>query len=221
MTQEEELHPDDVQQHLREKGVALKLKNGVSAFVRRGSILEVQLADGSTVETDMVILSIGVKPDTTIARDAKLDLAQNGAIRVDQYFRTSDADIRAVGDAIEFTSPLLGSTITVPLAPCRHKADMFIPTGGERRAGASRRPGGPSRQRHFKRKDGPVGRLVLAGNVIGRRKTARRAVSTERAETQARAGQCTRTSGAPGPHPCTVRSRARSSRPCVRSRTAA
>jgi len=105
-----------VQQHLREKGVALKLKNGVSAFVRRGSILEVQLADGSTVETDMVILSIGVKPDTTIARDAKLDLAQNGAIRVDQYFRTSDPDIRAVGDAIEFASPLLGSTITVPLA---------------------------------------------------------------------------------------------------------
>jgi len=105
-----------VQQHLREKGVALKLKNGVSAFVRRGSILEVQLADGSTVETDMVILSIGVKPDTAIARDAKLDLAQNGAIRVDQYFRTSDPDIRAVGDAIEFASPLLGSTITVPLA---------------------------------------------------------------------------------------------------------
>ena len=105
-----------VQQHMREQGIALKLKNGVAAFVRRGSIIEVQLADGSKVETDMVILSIGVKPDTAIARDAKLDLAQNGAIKVDEYFRTSDPAIRAVGDAIEFTSPLLGKAVTVPLA---------------------------------------------------------------------------------------------------------
>lgn len=105
-----------VQQHIREQGISLKLKNGVTAFVRRGSILEIQLADGSTVETDMVILSIGVKPDTTLAREAKLDLAQNGAIKVDQYFCTSDPAIRAVGDAIEFPSPLLGNAITVPLA---------------------------------------------------------------------------------------------------------
>jgi NADPH-dependent 2,4-dienoyl-CoA reductase/sulfur reductase-like enzyme/peroxiredoxin family protein/rhodanese-related sulfurtransferase/TusA-related sulfurtransferase len=105
-----------VQQHLRDKGVALRLKDGVASFSRRSSILEVKLSSGATVETDIVILSIGVKPDTKIAREAGLELAANGAIKVDRFFTTSDPNIRAVGDAIEFTSPLLGTAITVPLA---------------------------------------------------------------------------------------------------------
>ncbi len=105
-----------VQQHMRDKGIALRLKDGVAAFERKGSFLSVKLASGVSVETDMVILSIGVKPDSSLARDAGLDLAQNGAIKVDQFFTTSDPSIRAVGDAIEFTSPLLGSAVTVPLA---------------------------------------------------------------------------------------------------------
>jgi len=105
-----------VQQHLRDKGVALRLKDGVAAFKRRASVLEIQLQSGSTVEADLVILSIGVKPDTKIARDAGLELAANGAIKVNEYFETSDPSIRAVGDAIEFKSPLLGTAITVPLA---------------------------------------------------------------------------------------------------------
>ena len=105
-----------VQQHMRDKGVTLRLKDGVSAFERRGSTLSVKLASGTVIDTDIVILSIGVRPDTKIARDAGLAVAKNGAIQVDQYFTTSDPSIRAVGDAIEFTSPLLGSAITVPLA---------------------------------------------------------------------------------------------------------
>lgn len=105
-----------VQQHMRDKGITLQLKDGVSAFERRGSALSVKLASGVSIETDLVILSIGVRPDTAIARNADLALAQNGAIKVDQYFTTSDPSIRAVGDAIEFMSPLLGSAITVPLA---------------------------------------------------------------------------------------------------------
>ncbi len=102
--------------HLREKGVDLRLKNGVSSFSRRGSTLDVALADGSVVETDFVILSIGVRPDTAIAKQAGLELAQNGAIKVDRFFNTSDPSIRAVGDAIEFMSPLTGSGATIPLA---------------------------------------------------------------------------------------------------------
>ena len=105
-----------VQQHLRDRGVSLRLKDGVAAFERRGSVLTVKLSSGESVETDLVILSIGVRPDTAIAREAGLDLAPNGAIRVDRYFTTSDPAIRAVGDAIEFASPLLGTAITVPLA---------------------------------------------------------------------------------------------------------
>ncbi len=105
-----------VQQHMRDKGITLQLKDGVSAFERRGSALSVKLASGVSIDTDLVILSIGVRPDTAIARTADLALAQNGAIKVDQYFTTSDPSIRAVGDAIEFMSPLLGTAITVPLA---------------------------------------------------------------------------------------------------------
>lgn len=105
-----------VQQHLRDKGVTLRLKDGVASFERRGSSLSVKLSSGISIDTDLVILSIGVKPDTAFARAAALDLAPNGAIKVDQFFTTSDPNIRAVGDAIEFTSPLLGTAITVPLA---------------------------------------------------------------------------------------------------------
>lgn len=105
-----------VQDHMRAKGIRLLLKDGVSSFARRGDFISVTLSSGSAIDTDIVILSIGVKPDTALARDAGLDLASNGAIKVDPYFATSDPSIRAVGDAIEFTSPLLGSAITVPLA---------------------------------------------------------------------------------------------------------
>lgn len=105
-----------VQQHMREKGVALRLKDGVSSFERRGTELVVKLQSGIEVRTDLVILSIGVRPDTAIAKAAGLDLAPNGAVKVDEFFKTSDPHIRAVGDAIEFKSPLLGIPVTVPLA---------------------------------------------------------------------------------------------------------
>ncbi|HKL85710.1 MAG TPA: FAD-dependent oxidoreductase [Treponemataceae bacterium] len=105
-----------VQQHIREKGVTLLLKDAVSAFERKGSALYVNLASGLKIPTDLVILSIGVRPDTKIAREANLELAKNGAIKVDEFFTTSDPSIRAVGDAIEYISPLLGTPITVPLA---------------------------------------------------------------------------------------------------------
>lgn len=105
-----------VQQHMRDKGVALRLKDGVSSFERRGTELVVKLQSGIEILTDLVILSIGVRPDTAIAKAAGLDLAPNGAIKVDEFFNTSDPHIRAVGDAIEFKSPLLGVPVTVPLA---------------------------------------------------------------------------------------------------------
>ncbi len=105
-----------VQQHMRDKGVHLRLRDGVTSFERRGSDLLVKLSSGVVVETDVVILSIGVRPDTAFVREAGLELAQNGAIKVNQFFTTSDPNIRAVGDAIEYKSPLLGTAVTVPLA---------------------------------------------------------------------------------------------------------
>ncbi len=105
-----------VQQHLREKGIDLRVKDAVSSFERLGQFLRVTLQSGATIDTDLVILSIGVKPDTALARAAGLTLAENGALKVDPWFTTNDPNIRALGDAIEFTNPLTGLPATVPLA---------------------------------------------------------------------------------------------------------
>lgn len=105
-----------VQAEIRSKGVALHLKNGVKAFERRGSDLAVCLQSGEEIICDAVILSIGVRPDTRLAKDCNIALALNGAIKVNEYFETSQQHIYAIGDAVSFTSPLLGTDVTVPLA---------------------------------------------------------------------------------------------------------
>ncbi len=105
-----------VQQHLREKGVNLYLKDPVKGFERTKGELAVTLESGTVITTDLVILSIGVKPDTKLAHDANLKLGTNGAISVDSFFTTSDPHIKAVGDAIEYPSPFTKKPVTIPLA---------------------------------------------------------------------------------------------------------
>lgn len=105
-----------VQADIRSRGVALYLKDGVKAFERRGGELAVCLQSGKEIICDAVILSIGVRPDTKLAKDCNIELAPNGAIKVNEYFETSQKDIYAIGDAIAFKSPLLGTDITIPLA---------------------------------------------------------------------------------------------------------
>ncbi|MGE4454402.1 MAG: DsrE/DsrF/DrsH-like family protein [Sphaerochaeta sp.] len=106
----------DVQQHIRAKGVNLFLKDGVASFIDHGSLVSVQLQSGTLIDADLVILSIGVRPDTAFLKDSGITLAKNGAIKVDEYFTTNDASIRAVGDAIVFESPLSKLDVTIPLA---------------------------------------------------------------------------------------------------------
>jgi len=115
-----------VQQHMRDKGIELFLKDGVKSFEREKGELKVTLASGTVIETDMVILSIGVRPDTKIAHDAGLALGRNGAISVDAQFTTSDPHIKAVGDAIEFPSPFTKEPITVPLAGPANKQARLV-----------------------------------------------------------------------------------------------
>ncbi len=105
-----------VQDHMRAKGVKLQMKDAVKSFDRVGNELQVVLNSGTKIPCELVILSIGVRPDSALARDAGLDVAKNGAIKVDEYFKTSADDIYALGDAIEFKSPLLGIPVTIPLA---------------------------------------------------------------------------------------------------------
>ncbi len=94
--------------HLLKKGVALHLEQAVERFTRDGDRIEVHLKSGVSIPADIVILSIGVRPEVTLARAAGLRIGETGGIWVDEYLRTSEKDIYAVGDAIEFPHPLTG-----------------------------------------------------------------------------------------------------------------
>jgi len=91
-----------VEMHVERNGVKLALNDGVTGFEQlEGGALAVKTISGKTYEGDVVILAIGVRPDTKLAKTAGLTIGERGGIRVDDHMRTSDPDIFAVGDAIE------------------------------------------------------------------------------------------------------------------------
>ncbi|WP_018661344.1 CoA-disulfide reductase [Heyndrickxia acidiproducens] len=100
--------------HLKEKGVRLILENGVQSFADNGK--KIILSDGTTVDTDMTILSIGVRPENELAKNAGLELGPRGHIIVNEYLQTSNEDIYAVGDAIEVVDYINGNQTAIPLA---------------------------------------------------------------------------------------------------------
>ncbi|MDP3980907.1 MAG: FAD-dependent oxidoreductase [Chlamydiota bacterium] len=107
----------DVHDHLRQKGVALHLSEAVSAFKQlEGNLLGVVTRSGFVHETQIVILAMGVQPETGLARDAGLELGLKGAIKVDESMRTNDPHIWAVGDAVEGKDFLTHEAVVVPLA---------------------------------------------------------------------------------------------------------
>lgn len=95
-----------VHQHLIQKGVDLFLKTAVTGFESRNGSIEISFASGEKAMADIVILSIGVRPANALALKAGLATGQRGGITVNEYLRTSDANIYAVGDAIEFPHPI-------------------------------------------------------------------------------------------------------------------
>lgn len=97
-----------VHSHLQEKGVRLYLETAVSSFSKKEDGIEIQFADGRTLDADIVILSIGVRPNTALATGAGLEIGPMRGIKVDEYLRTSDESIYAVGDAIEYPHPITG-----------------------------------------------------------------------------------------------------------------
>ncbi|MCB5246558.1 MAG: FAD-dependent oxidoreductase [Candidatus Cloacimonetes bacterium] len=105
-----------VHQHLKAKNVGLYLGEAVKAFERGEAGLKVRLASGKAIPADMVILSIGVKPDSRLAEAAGLKLGPNKGIMVNDFMQTSDPDIYAVGDAIAMANPITGKTFLTYLA---------------------------------------------------------------------------------------------------------
>ncbi|MGE5360988.1 MAG: FAD-dependent oxidoreductase [Bacteroidales bacterium] len=106
-----------VEEHMKKHGVHLVLGDGVAGFKQldEGAI-EVQTTCGKAYPADVVILAIGVRPDTTLAKAAGLEVGERGGIRVDEHMRTSDPNIFAVGDAIEVKDFVTGQWSLIALA---------------------------------------------------------------------------------------------------------
>ena len=123
-----------VHTRLREHGVTLVLGASVSAIGADTATL----SDGSVVQADLVVAAIGVRPETSLALGAGLELGPRGGILVDDQLRTSDPAIYAVGDAVEKRDALDDSQALVPLANTANRqgrvvADIIAGHGGSDR----------------------------------------------------------------------------------------
>jgi NADPH-dependent 2,4-dienoyl-CoA reductase/sulfur reductase-like enzyme/rhodanese-related sulfurtransferase len=104
-------------QRLESRGVTLALADAVAEFGQGSSgCLIVNTKSGKAYEADLVVLAIGVRPETKLARDAGLEMGERGGIRVDHQMRTSDPRIWAVGDAVEVMNRVTGQWELIPLA---------------------------------------------------------------------------------------------------------
>ena len=97
-----------VHEHLLQQDVKLYLEQAVEGFSREGDELTVHFKSGIQLKADMVLLSIGVRAETRLAQAAGLKIGDMRGIWVDEYLQTSDQNIYAVGDAIEFPHPITG-----------------------------------------------------------------------------------------------------------------
>jgi NADPH-dependent 2,4-dienoyl-CoA reductase/sulfur reductase-like enzyme/rhodanese-related sulfurtransferase len=105
-----------IHEELTTNGVQLHLGDSVTGFADVGGRVRATLKSGTALETDLVMLAVGVRPDAKLARDAGLTLSERGAIVVDEHMRTSDPAIYAVGDAVQVRDAVLGGMTLVPLA---------------------------------------------------------------------------------------------------------
>lgn len=106
-----------LEEHLRQHGVRLHLGTAAAAIRDLGGgRVRVELQNGTNLDADLVMLSAGVRPDTTLAKAAGLELGPRGGIKVDEHLRTSDPDIYAAGDAVETPHLVLGGSWLIPLA---------------------------------------------------------------------------------------------------------
>ncbi len=105
-----------VHSHMRDKNVELYLSDKVEQFEDKLDHTVVYMGSGRRLQADLVVLAIGVRPETTLARACGIVLGTTGGIKVNEYLQTSDPDIYAVGDAIEVTQSISGLQVLIPLA---------------------------------------------------------------------------------------------------------
>jgi len=114
------------QNHMRDKGINLYLEDGVESFEEKEDATDVILQSGKRLDADMIILAIGVQPNTELAQKAGLELGETGAILVDEYLQTSDESIYALGDAIEVKDYVTGVKTHIPLAGPANKQGRIV-----------------------------------------------------------------------------------------------
>ena len=103
-------------QELRLFGVNLKLETSVTAFEESCDGVDLVLSDGDKLHVDVAVLAIGVKPESTLAAEAGLELGSTGGIKTNDHMQTSDPAIYAVGDAVEVTDLTTDQPALIPLA---------------------------------------------------------------------------------------------------------
>ena len=113
-------------ENIRSHGVKLHLSDGVDSFKEQGEQVVVTLKSGTEVTADLVILSIGVRPNSALARDAGLKLNERGGIVVDEHMRTNDPSVYAVGDVIEVEDFVFKGHTMVPLAGPANKQGRIV-----------------------------------------------------------------------------------------------
>lgn len=97
---------------LEEKGISVKTKTGLSAIGKK----TVTLSDGSIIDADMVLLSVGVRPELLLAKSAGLTIGESGGLVVNESMQTNDPDIFAAGDMVEIVNKIHGKKVRIPLA---------------------------------------------------------------------------------------------------------
>ena len=104
-----------VENHAKAKGAAILTGTGIAALEGQyGQVRSVRLADGRVLSCDLVVMAIGVAPNSALAREAGLEIGQFGGITVNEYMKTSDPHIYAAGDCVEITNRLTGQKMFAP-----------------------------------------------------------------------------------------------------------
>lgn len=125
-----------VHENMRMNNIRLELSNGVKQFNHKGGVTTISLQNGTSIDADLVILSIGVRPNNVLAKECGLELNEKGGIKVDEYLKTSDSDIYAVGDVIEVEGFVFKNRTMIPLAGPANKQARICADNIAREAGS-------------------------------------------------------------------------------------
>ena len=104
-----------IEKKLKEKNINVILENGVKEIKKENEELKILLEKGQ-IETDFIILCIGVRPETKLAKECNIKMNEKGSIIVNQYMQTSDENIYALGDSIQVTNFVTKKEAYIPLA---------------------------------------------------------------------------------------------------------